>query len=178
MTVIAIDGPAASGKGTLARRVAENLGFAWLDTGLLYRAAAAAALDAAADPGDAVAASAAAGRVAAEIVRNGPAILADPRILILDEATSNLDTESERLIQQSLRNLMSNRTSFVIAHRLSTIAHANRILVIDNGGIMEMGTHAELMEKSGRYRQMVEFQTAAPPPATDVKALVPAVATA
>ena len=80
MTVIAIDGPAASGKGTLARRVAEHMGFAWLDTGLLYRAAAAAALDAAADPADAEAASAAAGKVADEIVRNGPGILADVRL--------------------------------------------------------------------------------------------------
>ncbi len=87
------------------------------------------------------------------------AILADPRILILDEATSNLDTESEQLIQRSLRTLMSDRTSFVIAHRLSTIAGANHIVVIDKGQIIEQGTHDELMDRSGRYRQMVELQT-------------------
>ncbi|HZZ43179.1 MAG TPA: ABC transporter ATP-binding protein [Tepidisphaeraceae bacterium] len=87
------------------------------------------------------------------------AILADPKILILDEATSNLDTESERLIQGSLHQLMQNRTSFVIAHRLSTVAGADRILVIENGHIAEQGTHTELMARSGRYRTMVELQT-------------------
>ncbi len=92
------------------------------------------------------------------------AILADPRILILDEATSNLDTQSERLIQGSLQTLMAGRTSFVIAHRLSTIAHASRILVIDQGRIIEQGRHDELMAASGRYREMVELQTSPPPP--------------
>jgi ATP-binding cassette subfamily B protein/subfamily B ATP-binding cassette protein MsbA len=87
------------------------------------------------------------------------AILADPRILILDEATSNLDTESERLIQSSMQALMQGRTSLVIAHRLSTVAHANRILVLENGRIIEQGRHEELMEASGRYRQMVDLQT-------------------
>jgi ATP-binding cassette subfamily B protein/subfamily B ATP-binding cassette protein MsbA len=87
------------------------------------------------------------------------ALLADPRILILDEATSNLDTENERLIQESLRTLMAGRTSFVIAHRLSTIAHADRIVVLENGRILETGTHDELMACSGRYRQMVVIQT-------------------
>lgn len=87
------------------------------------------------------------------------AILADPRILILDEATSNLDTASEQLIQASLRALMSGRTSFVIAHRLSTVACADRIAVMDKGRIVEQGTHAELMTQSGRYRRMVELQT-------------------
>ena len=91
------------------------------------------------------------------------AILADPRILILDEATSNLDTESERLIQGSLQSLMANRTSFVIAHRLSTIAHADRILVLENGRIIEQGHHDELMAASGRYREMVDLQTSPPP---------------
>jgi ATP-binding cassette subfamily B protein len=90
------------------------------------------------------------------------AILADPRILILDEATSNLDTESERLIQTSLQTLMNDRTSFVIAHRLSTIAHADRILVLDNGRIIEQGRHEELMQASGRYREMVDLQTSPP----------------
>lgn len=88
------------------------------------------------------------------------AVLADPKILILDEATSNLDTESERLIQTGLTELMKNRTSFVIAHRLSTITHANRIAVIEEGRITEIGTHTELMNKNGRYREMVTVQTA------------------
>ena len=87
------------------------------------------------------------------------ALLADPRILILDEATSNLDSESERLIQDSLRFLLANRTCFVIAHRLSTITHADQILVMEDGRIVERGTHAELMAASGRYRRMVELQT-------------------
>jgi ATP-binding cassette, subfamily B, bacterial len=87
------------------------------------------------------------------------AVLADPRILILDEATSNLDTESERTIQASLVTLMENRTSFVIAHRLSTIAHADRIAVLENGRITEIGTHDSLMASDGRYREMVMLQT-------------------
>ena len=92
------------------------------------------------------------------------AVLADPRILILDEATSNLDSESERLIQQSLVTLMQGRTSFVIAHRLSTIAHADRIVVLDDGRIVEIGTHDELLADDGPYRQMVEMQTLADVP--------------
>ncbi len=101
------------------------------------------------------------------------AILADPRILILDEATSNLDTESERLIQASLRTLTAQRTSFIIAHRLSTIAHASRILVLENGRIVEQGRHEELMAASGRYRAMVDLQTSPPPPATPAPSLKP-----
>ena len=87
------------------------------------------------------------------------AVLADPRILIMDEATSNLDTESERLIQASLAILTRNRTCFVIAHRLSTIAHADRIVVLEAGRIAEIGTHDSLMTSAGRYREMVELQT-------------------
>jgi ATP-binding cassette, subfamily B, bacterial len=86
------------------------------------------------------------------------AILADPKVFILDEATSNLDSESERLIQQSLEQLLLGRTSFVIAHRLSTIRHADRILVLDDGAIVEAGSHTELMAGSGLYRDMVELQ--------------------
>ena len=86
------------------------------------------------------------------------AVLADPRILILDEATSNLDTESERLIQESLEELMRDRTSFVIAHRLSTIAYADKIAVVENGRITEVGNHEELMKANGRYREMVLLQ--------------------
>jgi len=86
------------------------------------------------------------------------ALLADPRILILDEATSNLDTHSERLIQAGLETLLAERTSFVIAHRLSTIVHADRIVVLDHGRVVEQGTHHDLMSRSGRYRQMLEMQ--------------------
>jgi ATP-binding cassette subfamily B protein/subfamily B ATP-binding cassette protein MsbA len=87
------------------------------------------------------------------------ALLADPRILILDEATSNLDTQSERLIQNSLSTLLKNRTSFVIAHRLSTIRDADLILVLDKGQIVESGTHDELMARSEHYHDMVVLQT-------------------
>jgi ATP-binding cassette, subfamily B, bacterial len=86
------------------------------------------------------------------------AILADPKLLILDEATSNLDTDSEQLIQQSLATLMRGRTSFVIAHRLSTISRADVIVVIESGRISQTGTHSELMSKGGKYREMVEQQ--------------------
>jgi ATP-binding cassette subfamily B protein/subfamily B ATP-binding cassette protein MsbA len=92
------------------------------------------------------------------------ALLADPRILIFDEATSNLDTESERLIQASLHALMQGRTSFVIAHRLSTIAHADRIIVLEKGRIVEQGRHDELMQSNSRYREMVLLQTSPPAP--------------
>ena len=87
------------------------------------------------------------------------AILANPRIFILDEATSNLDTESESMIQQSLSELIKDRTTFVIAHRLSTIRQADQILVIENGHIAERGTHDELIEKKGRYYELFTYQS-------------------
>ncbi len=86
------------------------------------------------------------------------AILADPKIIILDEATSNLDTESEGLIQKSLSELTNDRTTIVIAHRLSTIKKADQILVIENGRIVERGTHDELLEAKGRYYDLYTFQ--------------------
>jgi subfamily B ATP-binding cassette protein MsbA len=87
------------------------------------------------------------------------AVLANPRILILDEATSNLDAESEALIQKSLAELMKGRTTFVIAHRLSTIRQANQILVIEQGEIAEQGTHTELIESKGRYFELFTYQS-------------------
>ena len=86
------------------------------------------------------------------------AVLADPRILILDEATSSLDSESEALIRDGLRSLRRGRTTFVIAHRLSTIESADQILVLENGEIVERGTHRELIAIGGRYRQLYEKQ--------------------
>lgn len=86
------------------------------------------------------------------------AILADPRILILDEATSSLDSESEAKIQDGLKTLRQGRTSFVIAHRLSTIRSADQILVLEGGEIVERGTHAELLAANGRYRQLYDKQ--------------------
>ena len=86
------------------------------------------------------------------------AVLANPKILILDEATSNLDTESETFIQRSLSELMKGRTTFVIAHRLSTIRQADQILVIEEGKIAEQGTHDELIAKEGRYYQLYTYQ--------------------
>ena len=86
------------------------------------------------------------------------AILADPRVLILDEATSSLDSESEAKIQDGLKSLRQGRTSFVIAHRLSTIRSSDQILVMEGGQIVERGTHAELLAKNGRYRQLYDKQ--------------------
>lgn len=86
------------------------------------------------------------------------AILADPKILILDEATSNLDMESEAYIQKSLKDLMQGRTTFVIAHRLSTIRQADQILVIENGEIVERGQHDDLISKEGRYHMLYTYQ--------------------
>jgi subfamily B ATP-binding cassette protein MsbA len=86
------------------------------------------------------------------------AILRDPQVLILDEATSNLDTESERLVQDALQHLMQGRTALVIAHRLSTVQHADRIVVLQEGRIVEEGPHAALMDRDGAYRKLVELQ--------------------
>jgi ATP-binding cassette subfamily B protein/subfamily B ATP-binding cassette protein MsbA len=90
------------------------------------------------------------------------AILASPQILILDEATSNLDTESEQLIQESMGTLLAGRTTFVIAHRLSTVRRANLILLMEDGRVIERGTHIELMEARGAYYQMVRRQMDVP----------------
>ena len=87
------------------------------------------------------------------------AVLRNPPILILDEATSALDTESERLVQQALENLMRNRTSIVIAHRLSTIQHADEIVVLQAGYLVERGTHSDLLEKNGVYRKLYDLQS-------------------
>lgn len=86
------------------------------------------------------------------------ALLADPRILILDEATSSLDSESEALIQEGLNRLRKGRTTFVIAHRLSTIRSADQILVVEDGEILERGSHAELVKMDGRYKQLYDKQ--------------------
>ena len=86
------------------------------------------------------------------------AVLKNPPILILDEATSSLDTESERLVQDAINNMMQNRTSIVIAHRLSTIRHANEIIVLQKGKIVERGTHDQLLSQNGFYRKLVEMQ--------------------
>jgi len=87
------------------------------------------------------------------------ALLADPKIIILDEATSNLDTESESFIQKSLQELMKDRTTFVIAHRLSTIQKADQILVIEEGNIVERGKHEELISTKGRYWELFTYQS-------------------
>jgi ATP-binding cassette, subfamily B, multidrug efflux pump len=89
-------------------------------------------------------------------------VLADPRILILDEATSNIDTRTEALIQEALRTLLEGRSSVVIAHRLSTIRNADLILVVEGGRIAERGTHASLLASSGLYADLYRRQFRAP----------------
>ena len=89
------------------------------------------------------------------------ALLADPRVLVLDEATSNLDAESEALVQQTLSRLMHGRTTVVVAHRLSTVRDADRIAVVDGGRIVEQGSHDELMAAGGRYAELFTLQARA-----------------
>ncbi|HJO62123.1 MAG TPA: ATP-binding cassette domain-containing protein, partial [Desulfobacterales bacterium] len=86
------------------------------------------------------------------------ALLKNAPVLILDEATSSLDTESEMWVQKALENLMRGRTTFVIAHRLSTIAYAHRIIVLSNGRIVEEGGHGELMDKQEKYFKLYQMQ--------------------
>ncbi len=93
-------------------------------------------------------------------------------MLILDEATSSLDAESEQLVQQALANLMTSRTSLVIAHRLSTVRRADRILVVERGQIVEQGTHAELLVAGGLYQRLYELQFSDDVPIED-EAIVP-----
>lgn len=93
-----------------------------------------------------------------QLVSFARAILADPKILILDEATSSVDTETEQLIQNAIRKLLKGRTSFIVAHRLSTIVHSDKILVLDGGEIVESGTHKELINKAGAYYKLYTNQ--------------------
>jgi subfamily B ATP-binding cassette protein MsbA len=86
------------------------------------------------------------------------AVLKNPPILILDEATSALDTESEKLVQDAINNMMQHRTSIVIAHRLSTIRHADEIIVLQKGTIVERGNHDELLAQNGYYKKLIEMQ--------------------
>ena len=87
------------------------------------------------------------------------AILHNPRILILDEATSSVDVETEKQIQEAIGRLIQGRTTFAIAHRLSTLRNASRLIVLEKGEIVEIGTHAELMEKKGEFYKLVETQS-------------------
>jgi len=93
-----------------------------------------------------------------QLISFARAILADPRILILDEATSSVDTETEQIIQIAINRLLKGRTSFIVAHRLSTIVHSNRILVLDDGKVIEDGTHRELIQKAGAYHNLYTNQ--------------------
>ena len=85
-------------------------------------------------------------------------LAADPKILILDEATSHIDTETEELIQHAMKVVQEGRTTFIVAHRLSTIQHANQILVLHEGEIVERGTHSDLLRQEGQYAKMYQMQ--------------------
>ena len=93
-----------------------------------------------------------------QLITIARAFLVDPEVLILDEATSSVDTRTEVLIQKAMRKLLQGRTSFVVAHRLSTIRDADNIIVMDKGSVVETGTHDELMEKAGFYADLYNSQ--------------------
>jgi ABC-type multidrug transport system fused ATPase/permease subunit len=93
-----------------------------------------------------------------QLISFARALLADPRILILDEATSSIDTQTERIIQEALHRLLQGRSAFVIAHRLSTIREADKVVVMHNGRIVEMGTHDELLARGGYYYDLYTMQ--------------------
>jgi ATP-binding cassette subfamily B protein len=93
-----------------------------------------------------------------QLISFARALAFDPAVLILDEATSSIDTETEMIIQEAMDVLKKGRTTFIIAHRLSTIRNADQILVLDKGRIVEKGTHDELMEQKGKYYQMYQLQ--------------------
>jgi ATP-binding cassette subfamily B protein len=95
-----------------------------------------------------------------QLITIARAFVSDPEILILDEATSNVDSRTELIIQSAMKRLLKGRTSFVVAHRLSTIYDADRILVMDNGDIVETGSHKELMSMNGTYADIYNSQFA------------------